>query len=177
MQLSSLELPVAFYGISSFYGNNFLYIKIIHKPFDHADLSVTSERVIIIPDGNYNAADLIDKLNYLVSPKDQDNALLHPLDIFSFIQFTLDITSTGSGTGKVTISPTGAHSCLITEISMDFTKDINGNHDLTEITTKFGWNLGFIKKTYSGHVSHTADSIIEPAAVRYIYLAIDGVLA
>ena len=173
MQLSSLELPVAFYGISSFYGNNFLYIKIIHKPFDHADLSVTSERVIIIPDGNYNAADLIDKLNYLVSPKDQDNALLHPLDIFSFIQFTLDITSTGSGTGKVTISPTGAHSCLITEISMDFTKDINGNHDLTEITTKFGWNLGFIKKTYSGHVSHTADSIIEPAAVRYIYLAID----
>ena len=103
----------------------------------------------------------------------EDNALVNPTDIFSYIKLTHDITSSGSGTGKVTISPAGLHSGLVKSIILDFTKDINGNVDKVDVSTKFGWNLGFIKRKYSGSTSYIADTVIEPANIRYIYLAVD----
>jgi hypothetical protein len=56
---------------------------------------------------------------------------------------------------------------------MDFTKDIHGNKDLIDVSNKIGWNLGFIKSKYRGSSTYTADTVIEPANIRYIYLAID----
>ena len=173
MSLSSLELPVSFYGICREFGNNFLYLRVCHNAFDSSDNMITTEKVITIPDGNYNASDLIDTVNKLLSPLNEDNTLVNPNDIFSYIQLTHDITSSGSGTGKVTISPTGLYGELIKSIILDFTKDINGKVDKVDISTKFGWNLGFIKKKYIGSTSYTADTVIEPANIRYIYLAVD----
>jgi len=173
MSLSSLELPVSFYGICKEFGNNFLYLRVCHNAFDSSDNMITTERVITIPDGNYNASDLIDTVNKLLSPRNTEASLVNPNDIFSYIELTHDITLSGSGTGKVTISPTGTYSDLIKTIILDFTKDCNGNVDKVDVSTKFGWNLGFIKKKYIGSTSYTADTVIEPANIRYIYLAVD----
>jgi len=171
MHLSALELPVSFYGISSYYGNNFIYFSVSYT--DASGGPLISDKVVVVPDGNYNAADLLDKINRLLSPVSDLGELLAPNDIFSYIQLSLDITQTGSGTGKVTIQPSGVLAERITNILMDFTRDINGIVDTVEVSTKLGWNLGFIRRKYTGQTSYTADSIIEPASLRYIYLAVD----
>ena len=54
---------------------------------------------------------------------------------------------------------------------MDFTRDINGNDDF--IAPKIGNNLGFIKNMYYETTTYTADTIIDTASIRYIYLAVD----
>ena len=92
MQLSSLELPIAFYGISESYGNNFLYMAVTHKSIDGLNLQMTSERVFTIPDGNYNATDLVDTINGLLSPTNSvDFSLQNPNDIFSYIQLSIGL--------------------------------------------------------------------------------------
>jgi hypothetical protein len=173
MNLSSLELPVSFYGICKEFGNNFLYLHVTYVSFTDLNVTLTSEKIITIPDGNYNSADLLETVNKLLAPVDQDGTLTQPEDIFSYISLFLDITSSGSGTGKVTIRPFGIRSDLVKNITLDFTKDINGNVDKVDVSTKFGWNLGFIKRKYRGSTSYTADTVIEPANIRYIYLAVD----
>jgi hypothetical protein len=171
MQLSALELPVSFYSISSFYGNNFMYMNVAYT--DTSGNLLVSDKMVVVPDGNYNSADLLDKINKILAPVDTLGALVNPNDIFSYIKLTLDITASGSGTGKVTIQPDGERANRITNIIMDFTRDINGEVDNVEVSTKLGWNLGFIRRRYNGAVTYTADAIIDPASLRYIYLAVD----
>ena len=171
MSLSSLELPVTFYSISSYYGNNFMNMSVTYT--DAFGGILMSDKVIVVPDGNYNAQDLLDKINRILSPIDTNGALTNPDDIFSYVQLTLDITATGSGTGKVTIQPTGLRAGRITNIIMDYTRDINGIIDNVEPSTRLGWNLGFLRRKYDGLTSYTADAIIDPASLRYIYLAVD----
>ena len=180
MQLSSLEFPVAFYGISKEYGNNFLTLTVQHHTLDLSGTTVvartdkvTSAQTFIVPDGNYNASDLMILINDLLSPVGVNGTLTHPTSIFSYIQLKLDISSSGSGSGKVTIEPSYQQASSVLEIRMDFTLDINGNKDSLNVSSKLGWNLGFILPSYSGHTSYVADTIIEPAAIRYIYLAVD----
>jgi hypothetical protein len=171
MQLSALELPVSFYSISSFYGNNFMYMNVAYT--DTSGNLLVSDKMVVVPDGNYNSSDLLDKINKILAPVDTLGALVNPNDIFSYIKLTLDITASGSGTGKVTIQPDGELANRITNIIMDFTRDINGEVDNVEVSTKLGWNLGFIRRRYNGAVTYTADAIIDPASLRYIYLAVD----
>ena len=173
MSLSSLELPVSFYGICKEFGNNFLYLKATHTSFTDLNVIQTAEKVITVPDGNYNAGDLIQKINDLLSPRNTDGNLSNPDDIFSYVSFSLDVTSSGSGTGKLIIRPSGIRSDLLRNIELDFTRDINGDVDKVDVSTKIGWNLGFIKKKYRGSITYTADAVIEPANIRYIYLAVD----
>ena len=173
MNLSSLELPVSFYGICKEFGNNFLYLHVVYKSFTNSTTILNTEKIITIPDGNYNSNDLLSTINNLLSPTNSNGGLENPNDICSYISLSLDITETGSGTGKVSINTTGNYSNLIQNITLDFTKDINGNTDKVDISTKIGWNLGFIKKKYRGATTYTADTVIEPANIRYIYLAID----
>jgi len=172
MQLSSIEIPIAFYGISQAYGNNFLYLKVIYNSFDISGAVINNEKIITIPDGNYNAIDFIDIINNLLAPK-TNNILNNPNDIFSYLLFSIDINSNGSGTGKVILTTNGAYASYIKEVIMDFTRDINGSTDNIPISSKIGWNLGFLKHKYTGYITYTSDTILEPATIRYIYLAID----
>ena len=170
MQLSSLEIPIAFYGISSHYGNSHLWIEIEYELSN--EVFVTS-RVFQIEDGNYNAADFITTINSEICPKNADGSIIYPDSMFSYIEFTLNITQGGSGTGKVTIAPSGSKSSQIRRIKFDFSRDRNGNPDNSEISSKIGWNLGFTQRVYDGSTTYIADTIIEPATIRYIYLAVD----
>jgi hypothetical protein len=173
MELSALEMPLTFYGISASNGNNFLYLNVNYFDNDFPDKPVDAEKVFIIPDGNYNSNDFIDKINAILCPIDDNGKMLDPTEIFSYIRLSLDLTSDGSGSGKVTIGPVGNKTLSINSITLDFTRNIHGIPDTVEITKRIGWNLGFIKPKYEGEFFYTADSIIEPKNNRYIYLSVD----
>jgi hypothetical protein len=167
MQLASIEMPVSFYGVSKSYGNNYFHI-IITQTINAVETEYTKQ--VLVKDGNYNAADLIAEVNEVL----QEDA-----DVFASMEFVLDITSTGSGTGKVTLQiiPTAPNASTITDVVLHFAMDMNGNEPAnmvtTDLSTKLGWNLGFTKPLYEGGVAYTADTIIEPASIRYLFLGVD----
>jgi len=162
-QLSSIELPISFYGISQNYGNNFFYITAYYR--DSNGNPISSTKQIIISDGNYNAKDLLDKLNCFLNENN---------DIFSNLYVFLDISEAGSGTGKITFT-VKYECCLDTLISykLDFSTDIDGRPSTVDLKTKLGWNLGFIKPVYEGGITYNAEALIEPASIRYIYLSVE----
>lgn len=170
MQMSSVEIPIAFYGISKSFGNNHIWLEI---SYDVSGVSITTSHVFAIPEGNYNAADFIAALNTAICPTNADGSLVNPNNMFSYISFSLNVNSTGSGNGKVSIAPSGINATRIRRIKMDFGRDANGNADPGEISSKIGWNLGFTKRIYDGSTNYIADTIVEPATIRYIYLAVD----
>ena len=166
MQLSSIELPISFYGISSSYGNNFINISLTYTNISNQ--IVSENRIFIIPDGNYTANDLITTLNTLTGS-------VNPISTnpFSYIQFSLGMTMSGSGTGKVTIRVI-SNTINISKMNIDFTLDIKGNTDsLSSITSRFGANLGFINEKYTDALSYVGESIMQPSSIRYVYLSID----
>jgi len=173
MQLAGIEFPVSFYGISSYLGNNFLYISVNYSDFDGSEEVYDFENVFVIPDGNYLAQDFINTINDIFTPKDANGAILYPNSVWSYIHIFLNVTTAGSGTGRITIAPNGEHADKINAITLDFTRDIVGNPDTVPISQKIGWNLGFTKAKYSGLVLYTGETILEPAAIRYFYLVVD----
>ncbi len=172
MQLSAIELPVSFYTISSTYGNNYLYLQATYTlagdPTEYID-----SLVVFLPDGNYNGPDMVTYINEIMSPVDASGDLLYPTRPFSHMKFVLDITTTGSGTGKVYITTNDNTVLSITNIIMDFTLSSEGVIDNVDISRKLGWNLGFRKRLYTGNTFYNADCSIEPNTLRYVYLAID----
>lgn len=197
MQLASFELPITWYGISSDYGNNYIFIAVEYTPIpndtnagsitiDPATNTAQIAAKFTIPSGNYNSIDFINTINNVISPKIPaiSTATVNiPSDInniFSYIQFGLDISTTGSGTGKVTLRTVGTlatfgttYASNIKSITLDFSLDENGEPSNTDITSRMGWNLGYNRPIYSGKTSYVAEMIAEPATTRYIYLVID----
>ena len=185
MQLTSLELPLSFYGISKQFENNYFYIKItyaenfINISDENFDINtydgnlITTEQIFDIPDGNYTSSEFVAIINLIVG----GTAVVldvNDITIFNYILFTLGLTDTGSGTGKVTVAPNGLHSNKIKFIEFDFTRNKAGECDkYVPYNYRIGRNLGFIKPTYSGSNTYTADTVIEPNTIRYLYLVID----
>ncbi len=172
MQITAFEFPVAFYGISSKYGNNYFYLSATQQ-MTEMDEIFTESKVVVIPDDNYSAADFIDVINSKISQVNPDNTPVDPNTLFNCIKFVLDLSETGSGTAKLTVKPYGALDYTIKSITLDFSRDINGNPDPAPITNKIGLNMGFLKKKYQGNTTYTSETIVEPANVRYLYLAVD----
>ena len=157
MQLSALEFPMKFYAISASYGNNYLYIYANTQPYLGGPVE-QFESVVIVPDGNYTADALINKINALLAPLDASGNLLNPTIVYSYIQLTLDLTG---NTGKVTIGPSSTFPNILNSIGLDFKKGINGKDDTSDITTKLGWNLGFTKVLYFGSLSYVSDTAVD----------------
>jgi hypothetical protein len=177
MHLSSLELPLHFYGISEKLNNNYLHIDVYHKSnFSQITSSedyTTTSKTIILPDGNYSSSELITTINQLIG-SDPNNP--NSNDIFSYIKFSLDIKSDGSGTSKVKISPTGVYAENIDSISLDFRKNIKGLIDRSiPYYYRIGTNLGFTKPDYNSNNTNflESESIINPLAIRYLYLLVN----
>ena len=186
MQITAIEFPVSFYGISSKYGNHHFYISVECQPQSQYDNKYdenggdvfTESRVVKIKDGNYNGSDLVNEINNSMVQLDSniviDASNIDTNSLFQYVEFTLDITGGGSGTGKVNLThTTETLGNKIISIAIDFTRDINGIPDTTPVTSKIGMNLGFLKRKYEGALSYTSETLIEPANIRYLYLAID----
>jgi hypothetical protein len=153
MQLSSIELPTTFYTISKQLGNHFF------------TLSISSNTTIItIPDGNYAPSDLVDYLNSTIQ------GLGAP---FSDVIFVLNIilgTKTGSGQLIAGIKDPAT----ITNFSLNFQADINGNEDkYTPLPLKLGWLLGFRCGIYENNSSYVSEGIVETSGTRYLFVVVD----
>ena len=174
MQLSSIEFPITYYSVSAKYGNNFLYLYADTQYYDGGPIA-QFEKVVIVPDGNYCATDLLAKINVLLAPVDASGNLINTTSVFSYIKLTLDINDNSSGSGKVTIGPNSKYllSNIVNSIGLDFTKSIKCCVDDSSITTKIGWNLGFNKSKYFGSNLYTSDTVIDMSIMRYAYLGVD----
>lgn len=201
MQVSSFEIPVSFYGISSYNGNNFLRIYINYTDTDN--LINNYGHTITIPDGNYNAQALLDTLNHSISSIETPDKE-QSIELIKNIRFILGIDSgggagSGSGNGLVYIAynKKTLSDGSLNNILFDFRLNSDGNIDTFDYSKKIGWNLGFNKiaytftknnsiefpryYTFSEQTDNPSDyniygiseMIIEPATIRYIYLAID----
>lgn len=165
IKCSAFEFPVSFYGLSASYGNNYLNISIIYTDNNNAILS--ANEIFIIPDGNYTIDDLV----YYINNTSFANATN---TIFNNIQIYQDLTPNNSGSGKIYLDTNYVNNVgKISEIILDFTCDIDGNVDNHPLSTKLGWNLGFMMPYYSGAVSYTGETVPETMTIRYVYLAID----
>jgi hypothetical protein len=172
MQLTAIEFPVSFYGITQNGGNNYMFLEISHT--DPSGNPRVDSDYLYIADGNYNAQELISTINTVLRPVNADGTLSQPNSIFSYIQFFVDLTDNGSGTGRVFLTTTAdIRATEITNIRLDFSIDPDGSVFEGDISTRLGWNLGFQKRSYDGAMFHISETVIEPLTIRYLYLAID----
>lgn len=163
MELSSIEFSTEFYTIMADYGNNFLYMKLVHT-----ELGII-ERVFVIEDGVYSKIDLIDALNAKLCPRlDSSDD-----DAFSYVEFVLDINEQGSGTSKVMLRPCGLHADKIQEIELNFTVDDQNCIDNKNIMSKIGWNLGFTKSIYKGKKIYYGEAPMNVNTLPFVYLGIE----
>jgi hypothetical protein len=172
MQLAALEFPISFYKISGSYGNNFLYLYVLEQYYIGGPIE-RSEIIVTVPDGNYTSFDLLEHINSKLRPSDSSGNMTEPDNIFSYVQLFLDVNESRSGTAKVTIEASGENASAVIEIGLDFKKNILGQDDLENFTTKIGWNLGFSQEKYSGLTNYTGETTIDMNIMRYIYLSVD----
>jgi hypothetical protein len=181
MKLSAFELPTSFYSISQSLGNNFLNIGCTYQ-YDGKD-EITYNITVIVDDGNYTVIDFLSVINSKLRPLNPlDGSLINtslddPKSIFNCIQLELDITSNGSGSGKTTLGTSDivqfAHKKDIKSIQLNFGLNIAGVLDSISITSKIGWNLGFIRPTYLGKQNYVSDTLPEISTIRYIYICVN----
>ena len=164
MQLSAFEIITSYYVISKQYGNNFFWIAINQTNGE------TNKGQIVIPDGNYIPSDLLDYLNNYVSatgPLGSKDA------IFNSIVFTINISSSSSGSGQMVIGFSELPSEGAT-ITLDFQASTQGNPDNgTPLTLKLGWLLGFRLGVYENNVNYVSEGIVNLTGPKYFYLVID----
>jgi len=172
MQLASMELPTSFYNIDHALGNNFFaLIDPIHN--------IT--QMIVVPDGNYTYADLINEINTII--KETSITRVDPNGntvtvSFKDVVFTLDIYLQ-SGSGRVIVGLAKCASYTIPDITvcdfiLSFQTDREGKLDLvTPLPLKFGWMLGFRNGVYTNNISYVSEGLIDLSAPRYVFLSID----
>lgn len=171
MQMTAFEFPVAFYGISAKYGNNYLYLSAKQQLDDNGPI-IEESRIVIIPDGNYDAMDFIKVINANILVN-ADGTPISPESPFHYVQFRLDVFESGSGTAKVYLETHGVFNYTIKSLTLDFTRDINGVPDKVPLTSKIGGNLGFTRAKYEGQTSYLSETLIEPANIRYFFVVVD----
>ena len=162
MQLASIELPLSFYGISQSYGNSFFFITVNYTDNIEGIIYENTNRVLI-PDGNYDADTLINVINAMISTMEAP---------FKYVELSFDMYITGKATFYLTpVAPSDNMS--INWFGLDFSLDIMGNPMSGNISTKMGWNLGFICPKYDKATKYVSDTTVEASSIRYIYLAIE----
>ena len=200
MQLSSFEIPVSFYGISQGNGNN--YLNILMNYYDMSYIEQI-RYCVVVPDGNYTGQSLIDVINTNLENLSNLANVYNPdnqhYNMFKNVLFSIGIDSNnnGSGTGLTYFSYKTDSSYHVASFELDFNLDMYGEIDNVDYSKKLGWNLGFNKPKYNFEkkdvkipvysyglpisatylsecgITAVSETIIEPATIRYIYLAID----
>ena len=168
MQLAAMELPTSFYNIDKAIGNNFFAIQ---------DPSNNIMQMIIIPDGNYAYAALINVINTILynikARTDQSGQVI--TSVINDVVFTLDINvESGSGRVIVGLQSSATYNPQKKNFTLNFQTDINGNPDhITPLPLKFAWMLGFRNAIYTNNISYVSEGLIDLSAPRYVFLSID----
>jgi hypothetical protein len=180
MKLSAFEIPTSFYTISESLGNNFLNVGCTYQYKD--ENKMISNITVIVNDGNYTVIDLLSVINGKLRLLNDDDSLVHTAkddeaSIFNNVQLKLDITPSGSGSGKITLETSDhvdfAHSEDIELLQLNFNLNIDGINDSISIISKIGWNLGFIKPNYLGKKEYISDTLPDITSIRYVYICVN----
>lgn len=109
----------------------------------------------------------VDDQGHIIGENNND-----PFNVFSFIEFKLDLNEDGSGSHRVSIGPRANNCLVIKEIILDFSKNTKGDFDNKSLFTKLGWNLGFTKGLYTGSDFYCTERMIEQGT-KYIFLSVE----
>lgn len=162
LQLTSIEFPVCFYGISASYGNNFLNLTVEY--YSPEGDSMFTNFIFIIPDGNYTGQGLIAKINEVISSNVSGEA-----SIFSQVKFSLSDID-----GHVTVQSSSNGSPRVVSFQLDFSRNIQGDVDKSyPLTARLGWNLGFTQELYNGGELYVSEALVDPSSIRYIFLSVE----
>jgi hypothetical protein len=171
MELASIEFPTTFYAISEMFENNFFIIKITTVE------GIISNAIFELPDGNYSREAITNALNDNTNYHTYDNT---NNDIFSIVQFRVDIDNDGSGTGKMIFILNHENSSYdIEQVELMFNQNKNGSSDSKiNLTKKLGWMLGFREEMYATDLSNSnfelvSESLLNITGPKYIYVAIN----
>ncbi len=156
MEVSAIEIPIGFYGISKSLGNQFFTLVVNVGGVEYT-------QIVTIPDGNYRNQQLIDTLNEYLGSDTPD-----PTNPFSCVFFSMDTL-----TDKVTVTALTVTLPAIQSIELYFDQDLKGQFDTTPLPSKLGYNLGFTSASYIGSIAYTSESLIEPKSIKYLFLSVD----
>lgn len=144
MNLSSIELPLTCFTISSSLGNNYFYV-----------FQGTTKYKIVLSDGNYTPELLQQELN-------------NAFDYYSGGVLPYEAV-VDKRTKRVVISQTDT----LASFELHFDLDQNGNKDLTNIQLKLGWLMGYRFATYKGNLTYVSEGTYCLKSPRYLYLKVD----
>jgi hypothetical protein len=185
MTVESVEIPMSFHNISANLGNN--CFKMFNQTFynDYYTLNPSNpdayqapyaqkyESIIIVPDGYYTAATLVDAINVQI--------------------MTFGVTNTQPDQSDLRIRlDTNNHAVFYTNQSkytLSFDVNAQGQQDKYNFKSKLGWILGFRNQSYYidfeynstpppgtgpyGQPLYTSEHGIDLNTTRYLYLAVD----
>lgn len=153
MQLAAIELPTTYYVISKQYGNNFFTINV-------NDLG---EKVISIPDGNYDQNTIMEAINNQIS--------LLPAP-YNQLLFEINLTNGITGSANTIVGFTSLTG--ITSLTLDFQADKYGISDTgTPLPLKFGWILGFRNGVYINNLNYVSEGLVDITGSKYLFLVVD----
>lgn len=168
MQLAAMELPTSFYNIDKAIGNNFFCLQ---DPVNNIT------QVIIIPDGNYAYAALINEINTIIHklPNRIDASGNIISSVINDVVFTLDINvESGSGRVIVGLQSSTSYNPTVRPFTLNFQTTLDGEEDhITPLPIKFGWMLGFRNAVYTNNVTYVSEGLIDLSAPRYVFLSVD----
>ena len=154
LQLVSMDFPCAFYNVNNYFNNNYFTLIIDSTSF-----------VVTIPDGNYAPGDFINYIN---------NILANAPNNFKYILFSIDISNSISGTGKMVVSINSSYTGPVFQYSIDFVKDSNGLESRNiPLPLKIGWMMGFRNGVYVNNSTYISEGIIDMLPHRYLYLVVN----
>ena len=143
MKVRNIEIPVTYYNISANLGNNTFSISILNR-----------RAVFVIPDGQYNEAELVAKVNAEIT------IMTSP---FTSIIFSIE------NKRCLFVNNGDKNDCLVNFI---VTRNAIG---VQNKMSTLGWLLGFRKSEYlvSPATGITGESFVSLTGPRYLYLIVD----
>jgi hypothetical protein len=143
LSVSNIEIPLVYYNISANLGNNCLQI------------TGTTNRLVIIPDGQYTAATLTAKF-------------------LSLITTDISINVTQNGATQI-VNKIGTPVTVNFNYIAASSTDAVGSYDKFNTKFKLGWLLGFRNITYTiaAGATLTSEAILDLNGPRYLYLVVD----
>ena len=144
----NIEIPMAFYNISSNLGNNY---------FGVYDVAAGTSRTVVVADNEYTSSTLITEINSKLTALGGNFADLSFNLVKNSVISSLKVGSTASS-----------------GIDVTFAVDNNNNFDKYNFKNKLGWMIGFRDLSYNiRQTTRTAESITDMNSSRYLYLVVD----
>jgi hypothetical protein len=165
MQLAAFEFPTTVYTVSKALGNQYLWVVATD-----AEGTVLEKAQIVVPNGNYSPAGLVDFLNVDISSNWQDQGFSY-LQSVAFV-YDVSLVEGNSGSGRCVVGWSLDNPDVFLSLRLDW--NLGGLVDpFTPLPLKLGWILGFRQGNYKDNVVYVSEGMVDTNPCPYFYLVID----